>query len=121
MFLLISVSYFLNLQSLKKEIDCSEDDNSNSRHLQPRSASASGILGGELDYRTSHESVSPHLCFTPFVHFKTLSFELFLSLSIIKEYISILYIKIYTFKTNFAISCLFFNITKNIYKIYLKL
>uniref|UniRef100_A0A1I8N478 Uncharacterized protein n=1 Tax=Musca domestica TaxID=7370 RepID=A0A1I8N478_MUSDO len=44
--------------SLKKEIDCSEDDNSNSRHLQPRSASASGILGGEIDYRTSHESVS---------------------------------------------------------------
>uniref|UniRef100_A0A1B0APE0 BTB domain-containing protein n=1 Tax=Glossina palpalis gambiensis TaxID=67801 RepID=A0A1B0APE0_9MUSC len=44
--------------SLKKEIDCSEDDNSSSRHLQPRSASASGILGGELDYRTSHESVS---------------------------------------------------------------
>lgn len=48
------------LQSLKKEIDCSEDDNSNSRHMhQPRSASAGGGLGGDLDYRlTTHESVS---------------------------------------------------------------
>lgn len=47
------------LQSLKKEIDCSEDDNSShSRHMQQRSASAGGGLGGDLDYRASHESVS---------------------------------------------------------------
>ncbi|XP_039961414.1 platelet binding protein GspB [Bactrocera tryoni] len=48
--------------SLKKEIDCSEDDNSNSRHMhQPRSASAGGGLGGDLDYRlTTHESLFRH-------------------------------------------------------------
>ncbi|KAI8121186.1 Protein bric-a-brac 2, partial [Lucilia cuprina] len=58
--------------SLKKEIDCSEDDNSNSRHhLQPRSASASGVLGGELDYRTPHESVSYAKTFVYFFLFLT--------------------------------------------------
>lgn len=52
--------FFALPQSLKKEIDCSEDDNSNSRHMHlPRSASAGGGLGGDLDYRlTTHESVS---------------------------------------------------------------
>ncbi|XP_075156335.1 maternal gene required for meiosis isoform X2 [Haematobia irritans] len=69
--------------SLKKEIDCSEDDNSNSRHLQPRSASASGILGGELDYRTSHESLLRNFgmaarCPTPFAFpFTPLGLSLF--------------------------------------------
>ncbi|KAL9879136.1 maternal gene required for meiosis isoform 2-T16 [Glossina fuscipes fuscipes] len=69
--------------SLKKEIDCSEDDNSSSRHLQPRSASASGILGGELDYRTSHESLLRNFgmttrCPTPFAFpFSPLGLNLF--------------------------------------------
>ncbi|XP_073830414.1 maternal gene required for meiosis isoform X3 [Musca autumnalis] len=69
--------------SLKKEIDCSEDDNSSSRHLQPRSASASGILGGELDYRTSHESLLRNFgmaarCPTPFAFpFTPLGLSLF--------------------------------------------
>ncbi|XP_054087265.1 uncharacterized protein LOC105208937 isoform X2 [Zeugodacus cucurbitae] len=51
--------------SLKKEIDCSEDDNSNSRHMhQPRSASAGGGLGGDLDYRlATHESLFRHFSF----------------------------------------------------------
>ncbi|XP_046803165.1 uncharacterized protein LOC111686739 isoform X2 [Lucilia cuprina] len=70
--------------SLKKEIDCSEDDNSNSRHhLQPRSASASGVLGGELDYRTPHESLLRNFgmatrCPTPFAFpFTPLGLSLF--------------------------------------------
>ncbi|XP_037932158.1 protein tramtrack, beta isoform-like [Teleopsis dalmanni] len=54
--------------SLKKEIDISEDDNSNSRH--PRSASAGGGLGGgELDYRASHESFMQNIVFPKLLTF----------------------------------------------------